>query len=85
MAIVLTVRVPSALLAKVDRKAAALGRDRATHVRELLKQDVATEPPHPKRFASLSLKGKYAIACGSDNAAVRAALAARHEFTAKNR
>ena len=41
---VLTVRLPSALLAKVDRKAAALGRARAEHVRQVLEEDAAGGP-----------------------------------------
>ena len=71
---VLTVRLPSSLLAKVDRKAAALGRARAEHVRQVLEADVAAGAPRPKRFACLSLKGRYALGRGSDNAAVRRAL-----------
>src|SRR5208282_2729027 len=74
---VLTVRLPSSLLAKVDRKAAALGRARAEHVRQVLEQDVAAGVPKPRRFACLSLKGRYALGGGSDNVAVRRALARR--------
>src|SRR5204863_3292441 len=58
---ILTVRLPSSLLAKVDRKAAALGRGRAEHVRQVLEQDVASGAPRLKRFASLNLKGRYSI------------------------
>ena len=74
---VLTVRLPSSLLAKVDRKAAAMGRARAEHVRQVLEEDVAAGASRPRRFASLSLKGRYALGHGSDNAAVRRALAHR--------
>jgi hypothetical protein len=74
---ILTVRLPGSLLAKVDRKAAALGRARAEHVRYLLEADVESGQPKSKRFASLSLKGRYAIGGGSGNAAVRRALARR--------
>jgi hypothetical protein len=74
---VLTVRLPSSLLAKLDRKAAALGRRRAEHVRQVLEQDVAATLPPAKRFACLSLKGRHALGVGSDNAAVRRALAGR--------
>jgi hypothetical protein len=74
---VLTVRLPSSLLAKVDRKAAALGRARAEHVRQVLEEDVAAGDSRPRRFASLSLKGRYALGRGSNNAAVRRALARR--------
>jgi hypothetical protein len=84
MSNVLTVRLPSSLLAKVDRKAAALGRARAEHVRQVLEEDVGAAVPKPRRFACLSLKGRYALGRGSNNAAVRRALARRahHE---KNR
>jgi hypothetical protein len=64
-------------MAKVDQKAAALGRARAEHVRQVLAEDVAAGAPKPGRFASLSLKGRYALGRGSDNAAVRRALARR--------
>ena len=74
---ILSIRVPGSLLARVDRKAAALGRTRAEHVRQLLETDVTKLGTKPKRFASLSLKGRYALGRGSDNTAVRAALARR--------
>ena len=77
MANVLTVRLPSSLLAKVDRKAASLGRRRAEHVRQVLEADVAHGEARPKRFALLSLKGRHGIGRGSDNVAVRRALARR--------
>jgi hypothetical protein len=80
---VLTVRLPSSLLAKVDRKAAALGRARAEHVRQVLEEDVAMDIPKPRRFACLWLKGRYALGRGSDNAAVRRALA--RQANEKNR
>lgn len=74
---VLTVRLPSSLLARVDRKASALGRARAEHVRQVLEEDLASGDPKSKRFASLSLKGRHSLGHGSDNAAVRQALARR--------
>jgi hypothetical protein len=77
MANVLTVRLPGDLLAKLDRKAASLGRRRAEHVRQVLEADVQSQSLKPKRFVCLSLKGRYAIGAGSDNAAVRRALARR--------
>jgi len=83
MANVLTVRLPTSLLSKLDRKAASLGRRRAEHVRQVLAADVMSPPPKAKRFACLSLKGRYAIGKGSDNASVRRALA-RHAYE-KNR
>jgi plasmid stability protein len=77
MSNVLTIRVPNPLLAGVDRKAASLGRSRAEHVRQVLEADVATVERKPKRFASLALKGRYALGRGGNNAAVRKALARR--------
>jgi hypothetical protein len=75
MANVLTIRVPGSLLAGVDRKAAALGRTRAEHVRLLLEADIKKIESKPRRFASLALKGRYAKSHGSDNTAVRQAMA----------
>jgi len=77
MANVLTVRLPSSLLAKVDRKAASLGRRRAEHVRQVLEADVEAGEAKQKRFASLSLKGRHALGRGSSNEVVRRALARR--------
>ncbi len=80
MANVLTVRLPGSLLSKLDRKAASLGRRRAEHVRQVLEADVASSPPKPRHFVTLSLKGRYSLGRGSDNASVRRALARRtHE------
>jgi hypothetical protein len=79
---VLTVRLPPSLLSRLDRKAAALGRARAEHVRQVLEADLAAPPPKSKRFACLSLRGRYALGRGSDNAAVRKALRRPYE---KNR
>jgi len=77
MSDILTVRLPSSLMAKVDRKAASLGRRRAEHIRQVLEADVASVQTSPKRFASLSLKGRHALGRGSTNAAVRQALSRR--------
>jgi hypothetical protein len=74
---VLTVRIPDLLLAKVDRKAAALGRTRAEYVRQVLEADVASGSAEPERFACLSLRGHYALGRGSGNLAVRRALPRR--------
>ena len=84
MSNVLTVRLDSSLLARLDRKAASLGRRRAEHIRQVLEADLAQPGPTPDRhFACLPLKGRYALGTGSDNASVRRALARRaHE---KNR
>jgi len=46
-------------------------------VRQVLEADVMSPAPAPKRFATLSLKGRFALGRGSDNAAVRRALAQR--------
>lgn len=78
----LTVRLPLSLLAKVDRKAAALGRRRAEHVRQVLEADVKSIPPKAKHFACLHLIGSVHSGRGSDNAAVRRAF---REKYAKNR
>ena len=77
MSVVLSVRLPGALMSKLDRRAAALGRVRAEHVRQLLEADVAVPEPERKRFACLALKGRYALGHGSDNAAVRQVLGRR--------
>ena len=64
------------MLARLDRKAAALGRRRAEHVRQVLEADLAQDEPKPNnRFACLPLKGRHAIGTGSDNPSVRKALA----------
>ncbi len=80
---VLTVRLPSSLLAKLDRKAAALGRARAEHVRQVLEADVAEPEPKPRRFACLSMSGKYSLDRRGDNEGVRRAL--RKQCEKKNR
>jgi ribbon-helix-helix CopG family protein len=77
MANVLTVRLPGSLLAKLDRKAASLGRRRAEHVRQVLEADLLAPASAPKRFVTLSLKGRFALGRGCDNQAVRRALARR--------
>jgi len=78
MSNVLTVRLDSSLLARLDRKAASLGRRRAEHVRQVLEADLAQPGPKAsRRFACLPLKGRYALGAGSDNASVRQALARR--------
>jgi hypothetical protein len=82
MSNVLTVRLPPSLLSRLDRKAAALGRARAEHVRQVLEADLAVAAPKSKRFACLPLKGRYALGRGSDNEAVRKALRRVYE---KNR
>jgi len=77
MSVVLTVRVPGSLMSKLDRKAAALGRVRAEHVRQILAEDVTEPEPKRKRFACLAMSGKYSLGHGSDNKAVREAFRQR--------
>jgi len=76
---VLSVRLPSGKMARLDQRAASSGLDRSEFVRRLIEQ--ALEEPVAKnkgrRFASMDLCGHYSIGGGSDNAAVRAALAKR--------
>lgn len=76
---VLTVRLPPALRAKLEKRAAALRRPVAEHVRQVLKADLQEPQPKPSRFVCLNLKGCYAIGHGSNNAAMRRALAKQRE------
>ena len=76
---ILTVRLPSELLARLDKKAAALGRPRAEHVRQVIEADLKTSDPKSKRFACLPLAGRYSLGRGSDNAAVRRAFREAYE------
>jgi Ribbon-helix-helix protein, copG family len=78
---VLTVRVPSGLLAKIDQRAAHEGRGRSEYVRRLIENHAQTDQLRKKtRFACLHLKGRYPVGRGSDNAAIRAAFKRRaHE------
>jgi metal-responsive CopG/Arc/MetJ family transcriptional regulator len=78
MTTVLSIRLPSAKIAELDRRAVNNGMDRSEYVRQLIEQALETKTPSSRRkFASMDLRGRYAIRAGSDNAAVRAALAAR--------
>ena len=60
-------------LARLDRRAAELGRDRSVHVRALIEEDIKAAPkPHKHVFASEHLVG--CISTGikvGDNATVR--------------
>lgn len=73
MSNVLTLRLPPAKLARVDRRAAELGRDRSGYVRALIDQDL--EQPagaRPHRFASEDLIGAFDMGQGTaDNPTVR--------------
>jgi hypothetical protein len=73
MANILTLHLPPAKLARVDRRAAQLGRDRSGYVRALIDQDL--EQPadrHRHKFASEDLIGVFDTGQGpADNATVR--------------
>jgi hypothetical protein len=78
MTTVLSIRLPSAKIAELDRRAVSSGMDRSEYVRYLIEEALETKPNGGRRkFASLDLRGRYGIGAGSNNAAVRAALAAR--------
>ena len=62
---VLTLRVPPNLLAKADARAARLGLDRATYVRDLIRHDVDVGDRQPHRFSSADLVGKFTGSPGS--------------------
>jgi hypothetical protein len=60
---VLTVRIPPALLARAEAKAASLGLDRAKYVRSLIEDDLAARPgAGGRQFVSEDLVGIYAAA-----------------------
>jgi hypothetical protein len=81
---VLTVRVPPALVAKADRRAAELGLDRGKYVRGLIEQDVTTAARRPAKrtFVSEDFIGSMPLARGPyTNRRVRAII--REHLTAK--
>jgi hypothetical protein len=63
---ILTVRVPPALVAKADARAAELGLDRGKYVRSLIEQDVSSERRgrRKRRFASEDFIGSAAVGLG---------------------
>jgi hypothetical protein len=73
LANVLTLRLAPAKLARVDQRAAELGRDRSGYIRSLIDQDL--ERPAGRRrhkFASEDLIGAFNTGHGTaDNATVR--------------
>ena len=72
MANILTLRLSPAKLARVDRRAAELGRDRSGYIRALIEQDLE-QPAEPRRrtFASDDLIGAFNLGNGTaDNATV---------------
>ena len=81
---VLTVRVPPALIAKADRRAAELGLDRGKYVRSLIEQDVTTTARSKRTFVSEDFIGSVPLARGPYTnrrvrAMVRERLAANRE------
>ena len=63
-------------MVELDRRASGSGMDRSEYVRNLIEQALEAKPAaERRRFSSMDLCGRYAIGAGSDNAAVRAALA----------
>jgi predicted DNA-binding protein len=73
MASILTLRLPPAKLARVDRRAAELGRDRSAYVRALIDQDLERPADNRRhKFASEDLIGAFDTGQGTaDNATVR--------------
>ena len=70
---VLTFRLSPGKLARVDRRAAELGRDRSGYIRALIEEDLE-QPGRPGRhkFASEDLIGAFSLGHGTaDNATVR--------------
>jgi hypothetical protein len=74
---VISLRMPPAKLAALDRRAADSGLDRTKYLLRLLEEDLARPRPEMKRrFASVHLLGKF-DSKGSSNAQVRMALKVR--------
>ena len=72
MANILTLRLPPAKLARVDQRAAELGRDRSGYVRALIDRDQEQPAPRWHKFASEDLIGAFNTSQGTaDNATVR--------------
>ena len=86
---ILTVRVPPALVAKADARAAELGLDRGKYVRSLIEHDVNSEGRRrrKRKFASEDFIGSASLGRGPYTNqrvrnVIRERLAAKHE---KNR
>ena len=78
---VVSLRMPRAKVAAIDRRAADSGLDRTKYLLRLVDQDLARPSRRSKqRFASLRLLGRFRSR-GSSNAQVRAALRAQGETT----
>jgi hypothetical protein len=83
---ILTVRVPPALVAKADARAAELGLDRGKYLRSLIEQDVRASgrEQRKRKFASEDFIGSMPLALGPYTnrrvrAVVRKRLAAKRE------
>ena len=60
MANILTIRLAPSKLAKVDRRAAELGRDRSGYILALIEQDLGRPPTQRRhKFASEDLVGEF--------------------------
>jgi len=81
---VLTVRVPPALVAKADARAAELGLDRGKYLRSLIEQDLSASARErrKRKFVSEDFIGSVELALGPyTNRRVRAVV--RERLTAK--
>jgi hypothetical protein len=78
MTTVLSVRLALKKMVELDRRASSSGMERSEYVRNLIEQALEAKPAAgSRRFSSMDLCGRYAIGAGSDNTAVRAALAGK--------
>jgi Arc/MetJ-type ribon-helix-helix transcriptional regulator len=72
MSTVITLRLPPGQLAQLDRRAAALGRNRSGYLRSLLEEDLSRPDTKGHRFASKDLIGAFRTGhARGDNATVR--------------
>ena len=73
MANIVTLRLPPAKLARMDRRAAELGRDRSGYLRALIDRDLEQPAEQVRhKFASEDLIGAFNTGQGgADNATVR--------------
>ncbi len=72
MANILTLRLAPAKLARVDQRAAELGRDRSGYIRALIDRDLEQPARRRHKFASEDLIGAFNTGQGTaDNATVR--------------
>ena len=73
MASIVTLRLPPTKVARLDRRAAELGRDRSGYLRALIDQDLEQPAEQVRhRFASEDLIGAFSTGQGgADNATVR--------------